>query len=110
MSSLMARKWPSSDCGRPISDRNAWQGSGTANSASIQGVVLAGKTGTAQNSHGNDHAWFVGFAPADDPKIVVAVMVEFGEHGYVAARYASKIIEFYLKQPTSVQPQVTEGD
>ena len=39
-----------------------------------------------------DHAWFVGFAPADDPKIVVAVLLEFGEHGYRAARIASKII------------------
>ena len=60
---------------------------------------LAGKTGTAQNAHDatRDHAWFVGFAPADDPKIVVAVMLEFGEHGYYAARIASKIIERYLK-------------
>ena len=94
--------------------RNAMAGvvssRGTAGSAAIQGVVLAGKTGTAQNSHGADHAWFVGFAPAEQPKIVVAVMVEFGEHGYFAARIASKIIERYLKQPTSVQPQVTEGE
>jgi penicillin-binding protein 2 len=85
-------------------------GRGTAGSAQIQGVVLAGKTGTAQNSHGADHAWFVGFAPAEDPKIVVAVMVEFGEHGYFAARIASKIIERYLKQPTQIQPEVTEGE
>ena len=83
---------------------------GTAASAQIQGVVIAGKTGTAQNPHGADHAWFVGFAPAEDPKIVVAVMVEFGEHGYFAARVASKIIERYLKQPTLIQPGVTEGD
>jgi penicillin-binding protein 2 len=83
---------------------------GTAGSAAIQGVVLAGKTGTSQNSHGADHAWFVGYAPADDPKIVVAVMLEFGEHGYYAARVASKVIEFYLKQPTSVRPEVTEGE
>ena len=83
---------------------------GTAGSAAIQGVVLAGKTGTGQNPHGKDHAWFVGFAPANDPKIVVAVMLEFGEHGYYAARVASKVIEFYLKQPTSVRPEVTEGE
>ena len=83
---------------------------GTAGSAAIQGVVLAGKTGTGQNPHGKDHAWFVGFAPADDPKIVVAVMLEFGEHGYYAARVASKVIEYYLKQPTSVRPEVTEGE
>ncbi|MFN2398545.1 MAG: penicillin-binding protein 2 [Gemmatimonadaceae bacterium] len=74
-------------------------GRGTAGSAAIRGVVLAGKTGTAQNAQDptRDHAWFVGFAPADDPKIVVAVMLEFGEHGYYAARVASKMIEHYLK-------------
>jgi penicillin-binding protein 2 len=70
---------------------------GTAGSAAIRGVVLAGKTGTAQNPPRPDHAWFVGFAPADDPKIVVAVMLEFGEHGYFAARIASRVVEFYLK-------------
>ena len=72
---------------------------GTATSAQIQGVVLAGKTGTAQNSQDplHDHAWFVGFAPANDPKIVVAVMLEFGGHGDRAARIASKIVQAYLK-------------
>jgi cell division protein FtsI/penicillin-binding protein 2 len=77
--------------------------SGTAQSAAIHGVVLAGKTGTAQNSQEpeHDHAWFVGFAPADDPKIVVAVMLEFGGHGPRAANIASSIIKAYLKvEPT----------
>jgi penicillin-binding protein 2 len=84
---------------------------GTANSARIEGVVLAGKTGTAQNSENPnvDHAWFVGFAPADNPTIVVAVFIEFGEHGYVAAQVASKIISRYLKRET-VLPPTTEGD
>jgi cell division protein FtsI/penicillin-binding protein 2 len=79
---------------------------GTAASARIADVVLAGKTGTAQNAHDvtRDHAWFVGFAPADDPKIVVSVMLEFGEHGYYAARIASKVIERYLKGPPSPVP------
>ena len=94
--------------------RNAMSGvvsaRGTAGSAQIQGVVLAGKTGTAQNPHGADHAWFVGFAPAEQPRIVVAVLVEFGEHGYFAARIASKVIERYLKQPASVLPTITEGE
>lgn len=73
--------------------------SGTARSAAIQGVVLAGKTGSAQNAQDpeRDHAWFVGFAPANDPQIVVAVMLEFGLHGSRAARIASKIVEAYLK-------------
>jgi penicillin-binding protein 2 len=76
---------------------------GTAGSAAIEGVVLAGKTGTAQNSadRNRDHAWFAGFAPADDPKIVVAVMLEFGEHGYMAARVASRTVSFYLKAATA---------
>jgi penicillin-binding protein 2 len=71
---------------------------GTAASANIQGLVIAGKTGSAQNAQNRnkDHAWFVGFAPAEDPKIVVAVFLEFGIHGYFAARVASKVIGHYL--------------
>ena len=82
---------------------------GTAASAAIKGVEVAGKTGTGQNPHGKDHGWFVGFAPKNDPKIVVAVLVEFGEHGYVAARIATKMMERYLKA-TVIQPvNVTGG-
>jgi len=70
---------------------------GTANSARLPEVVVAGKTGTAQNTQSDlAHAWFVGFAPAHQPKIVVAVMVEFGDHGYTAARYATAIMAKYL--------------
>ena len=83
-------------------------GRGTAGSAQIQGVILAGKTGTAQNVTGRDHAWFVGFAPKDDPRIVVAVMLWQGEHGYAAARIASKVVEHYLKRP-AIEPPVVEG-
>ncbi|MHB8840130.1 MAG: penicillin-binding transpeptidase domain-containing protein [Gemmatimonadaceae bacterium] len=84
---------------------------GTAAASQIRGVMLAGKTGTAQNAHDplHDHAWFVGFAPANDAKIVVAVMLEFGGHGTRAARIASKIIEHYLKVQTT-QALNTEGD
>ncbi len=84
---------------------------GTAAASQIRGVMLAGKTGTAQNAHDplRDHAWFVGFAPANDAKIVVAVMLEFGGHGTRAARIASKIIEHYLKVQTT-QTLNTEGD
>lgn len=81
---------------------------GTAASAALQGITVAGKTGTSENSHGPDHGWFVGFAPKDDPKIVVAVLVEFGEHGYVAARIASKMMEQYLKSRV-IQLNVTGG-
>ena len=84
---------------------------GTAAASKIQGIVLAGKTGTAQNAQDlkNDHAWFVGFAPADQPKVVVAVMLEFGGHGTRAARIASKIIEHYLKAGTTKFIE-TEGE
>ncbi len=70
---------------------------GTAGASAIQGLTLAGKTGTAQNSGGADHGWFVGFAPADRPRIVVAVLLEFGLHGSRAAHIASAIIGHYLK-------------
>jgi cell division protein FtsI/penicillin-binding protein 2 len=84
---------------------------GTAASAALTGgVVLAGKTGTAQNSQDpdRDHAWFVGFAPAEAPKIVVAVMLEFGDHGYAAARVASAIIGRYIGVVPRILMQ-TEG-
>ena len=83
-----------------------------------------GKTGTAQavgiaakerynaskmEEHQRDHALYVAFAPADDPKIVVAVMIEFGGHGTRSAHIASAIIEHYLK--TSVKQLLsTEGN
>jgi penicillin-binding protein 2 len=87
---------------------------GTAHLSAIQGVQLAGKTGTAQtgtlDASGKElnHAWFVGFAPASDPKIVVAVMIEFGGHGTRAAAIASKIIAAYLKV-TPVVDLTTDG-
>jgi penicillin-binding protein 2 len=76
---------------------------GTAGSAAIQGVVLAGKTSTAQNPRDpvNHHAWFVGFAPAEQPTVVVAVMLEFGQRGGRAARIASRIVEYHLKTQTT---------
>ena len=60
---------------------------------------------TAQNPPNPDHAWFMGFAPAEKPRIVVGVFVEYGEHGYVAARIATKVMERYLKAATA--PVVT---
>jgi penicillin-binding protein 2 len=70
---------------------------GTASFIRIPGVSIAGKTGTAQNPHGEDHAWFICFAPAEDPEIAVAVVVENSGHGSsVAAPLAKKILEFYF--------------
>jgi penicillin-binding protein 2 len=84
---------------------------GTAASANIKGLSFAGKTGSAQNPRDmtRDHAWFVGMAPSDDPKIVVGVFVEFGLHGYVAARIAKGIVEFHFKQSVTAAPATTGG-
>ena len=74
---------------------------GTAASAALTGgVVFAGKTGTSQIASLEkglcDHAWFVGFAPVEKPRIVVSVVIECGAHGYLAARIASAIAGKYL--------------
>lgn len=70
---------------------------GTAAGAQIQGLTIAGKTGTAQVPPEKDYAWFVGYAPADQPKIVLAIIIEEGEHGSTAAKVATKLMERYLK-------------
>ncbi len=70
---------------------------GTGGAARIQGVNVAGKTGTAQNPHGKDHAWFVGFAPFDHPRIAICVLIEnAGFGGTAAAPVAGKCMERYL--------------
>ncbi len=70
---------------------------GTAGLARVAGIESAGKTGTAQNPHGKDHSWFVGFAPFDKPRIAVAVLVEnAGFGGSFAAPYAGMCFEKYL--------------
>lgn len=78
---------------------------GTAGSA-FRGfpIQTAGKTGTAQNSHGDNHAWFIGYAPADDPQIAVVVLIEQGGSGSgAAAPVARKVYEaFFNLEPTGV--------
>jgi peptidoglycan glycosyltransferase len=76
---------------------------GTGTAARIPGVSVAGKTGTAQNETGAPHAWFVGFAPADDPQVAVAVIVEHGGDvgseatgGRVAAPIAAQMMRTVL--------------
>ncbi len=67
--------------------------SGTGTGAALSGVQVAGKTGTAEVADAESHAWFVGFAPAGDPTIVVAVIVEnAGTGGSIAAPVARKVI------------------
>lgn len=72
---------------------------GTARRVKIKGLDVYGKTGTAQNPHGADHGWFMAFAgrPGQEPEIVVAVFVEFGEGGSSAAGpIARSMLEAYF--------------
>ncbi len=91
---------------------------GTAPSAHVPGIDIAGKTGSAQvvslalrAKHANDEAlnqngWFVGFTPRRNPDIVVCVLFEGGEHGKLAARLATQVIRAYVdkqhQQPTKL--------
>lgn len=54
---------------------------GTCRKANLPGIAVCGKTGTAQNVHGEDHSLFIGYAPQDDPQIAIAVIVENGGFG-----------------------------
>ena len=77
---------------------------GTAVRSKIPGIVMCGKTGTAQ-VHGEDNSVFVAFAPRENPKIAIAVIVEnSGEGAKWAAPIASFIVEKYLTDSISVRP------
>lgn len=78
--------------------------SGTGKKAAIKGISVAGKTGTAENEltsekKDKEHAWFVGFAPAENPQIAVAVMLEYSGStgGTIAAPIAQEIMAKYLQ-------------
>jgi len=76
--------------------RNAVE-SGTARSGGVPGVATAGKTGTAENPHGDSHAWYVAFAPVADPQIAVAVVAEnAGSGGAVAGPIARGVMQEWL--------------
>ena len=91
---------------------------GTAPSAHVPGIDIAGKTGSAQvvslatrakhanNEALNQNGWFVGFTPRRNPDIVVCVLFEGGEHGKLAARLATQVIKAYVdkqrQQPTKL--------
>ncbi|PYT15896.1 MAG: penicillin-binding protein 2 [Acidobacteria bacterium] len=95
---------------------------GTGASAAIPGLQLCGKTGSAQRASNalvksgrvgremKDNAWFVGFAPRENPEIVVAVLFENGEHGNLAAPIARDVIKAYFDKKTRLarpsQPQL----
>lgn len=77
---------------------------GTASSARLREVTIAGKTGTSQNPPRPDHAWFIGYAPAEDPEVCFAVIVENAGHGgAVAAPIVSTLIRawFFPSEPKS---------
>lgn len=70
---------------------------GTSRLAELKGYDVCGKTGTAQNSHGQDHSTFLSFAPKDNPRIAISVYVENGGFGAsIALPIASLIEEYYL--------------
>lgn len=81
---------------------------GTAHWSKVEGIQICGKTGTAENPHGQDHSIFIAFAPKDNPKIAIAVFVE---NGYWGSRWAGPIatlmIEQYLNGKTN-RPLVEE--
>ncbi len=74
---------------------------GTASWSRVKGIEICGKTGTAENPHGQDHSIFIAFAPKDNPKIAIAIFVE---NGYWGSRWAGPIaslmIEKYLTGKT----------
>lgn len=86
---------------------------GTSNIAKMENFTVCGKTGTAQNPHGEDHSIFIGFAPKDNPKIALAVYVENGGWGSTwAVPIASLMIEKYLNDTIErdwLEKKIVEG-
>ncbi|HEY0244073.1 MAG TPA: penicillin-binding protein 2 [Mucilaginibacter sp.] len=82
---------------------------GTAAGSKIPGIIMCGKTGTAQTTHGKDNSVFVAFAPRENPKIAIAVIVENSGQGATwAAPIASFIVEKYLRDSITRRPSGIE--
>jgi penicillin-binding protein 2 len=84
---------------------------GTGHASAIPGLRIAGKTGTAQRSGHPDNAWYVGFAPVENPQIAICVFVEEGGHGgATAAPIAQKMFAhyFHIKTEISADAQATD--
>jgi penicillin-binding protein 2 len=79
---------------------------GTGRAAALPGIAVAGKTGTAQNPHGQDHAIFIAYAPADDPVICIGIVMENSGHGgSMAAPIAKQVFSAFfnpLESPPAV--------
>jgi penicillin-binding protein 2 len=93
---------------------------GTANSAHLEGIDFAGKTGSAQvvsnegrkkaiGAQYKDNGWFVGVSPRRNPEIVVATLIEQGEHGWVAAQVTSKVVKAFVDKQRKRQVQVASA-
>lgn len=81
---------------------------GTGQKAAVKGITVCGKTGTAQNPHGEDHSVFVAFAPMENPKIAIAVFIEnAGFGGTWAAPTASLMIDKFINR--KVEDKVKEN-
>ena len=77
---------------------------GTGAYVKIPGIDICGKTGTAQNPHGENHSLFIAFAPKDNPKIAIATVVENAGYGATwAAPMCTLMIEKYLNRDTVSQ-------
>src|SRR5207237_5382189 len=70
------------------------------------GIAIAGKTATAQNPHGPAHGWFIGFAPAEKPEIVVGAIIEFAREGPYVAPLVTRVIGHYLGVDTTAASHV----
>jgi penicillin-binding protein 2 len=77
---------------------------GTAHWTRIPWLQVAGKTGTAQNPHGDHHSWYTAYAPADHPQIALAIIVENAGHGGdVSAPIAKAFLSEYFR-PSRLNP------
>ncbi len=82
---------------------------GTGGRARVPNVKVAGKTGTAQNPHGEDHAWFICFAPFEKPTVAIAVLVEnAGFGGTIAAPIAGEWLKRYFQKYPPTEAQLAE--
>jgi penicillin-binding protein 2 len=83
---------------------------GTAKSQRRKWYAFGGKTGTAQNPHGDNHSWFGAIAPLDNPEIVVVAIVENAGHGSeIAAPVVAGVLDFFMSKKTG-RLQLTNAD
>ncbi|MCP4545898.1 MAG: penicillin-binding protein 2 [bacterium] len=85
---------------------------GTARGSKLRDFRMAGKTGTVQNPHGLEHAWFSGYAPAENPEIAIAIIVEHGQHGSDVAPIFRQLVNSYFnlgKRPIRRGPREPEA-